>query len=337
MVQISSAPRWLFEYAPWKRIVWSFIATICVAAVARKLFQALKIEHPIRPVRLCVLVLLAVPLLYVIAWMPVGAATLRHLDRAKADVTRWSSSGLASMYLFNQTPIRPTATVKVEPLGWRESGVALAWSFVAPFSNMPVIIRRYGSLSTTSPPVLTLRAELDSALPRSFVGQSSAWINDLAVEPLEVTQIRSPKEVWRQRLPFCRDVVTFIVTIVCSVATFVVLPFARSRAKVRWAQLGRCAAYLFVSVPVWLLVFSLVGLGEAAFLDPWGGAGHDLLFSARPILGVAVFLWLSTWWYSAVGRYLRMERPLAVALSVSTIGLLAGSMLLLSIEILVGS
>ncbi|MBL9147718.1 MAG: hypothetical protein JNM94_03405 [Phycisphaerae bacterium] len=329
MQQLASSPRWLFEYARGKRVVTAFVATVCVAAVARALFRTLKIEHPIRPGRLCALAILVLSLLYVISWLQVGAATLRLVTKARADAARLTARDLVGGTV-NGVMILPTTRIEMDPIGWRESAVALAWSFVAPASDARVVFRRNVSLSTTlQPPVLSMRAGFDSALPQSSVSDSfSRWTN-LAATPLEVARVFPPSVVWREHSEFYRDVLSLVTMIACSCATFVVLPFARTRAKVRWAQIGRASVYLLASLPVWLLVFGMVGLGRA-----WYGPGADLLFNARPILGLAVFLWLSTWWYSAVGGYLRMERPLAVALSVASIGVLAGTMLILALQIL---
>ena len=88
-----------------------------------------------------------------------------------------------------------------------------------------------------------------------------------------------------------------------SVGAFVALPIARRRAKVRWRHIARAWVYLLVGSSIAAMTVGLVGIG------------------AVPTLAV-VAVALLVLWHAAVSMYLRMERPLAVALSVTLIGLL---------------
>jgi hypothetical protein len=110
--------------------------------------------------------------------------------------------------------------------------------------------------------------------------------------------------------------------LVSSAAAFLALPIARRRAKVRWRHILRCAA---------IGSLSLLALVPAAC---WGLSGPQTSGrSWRQILewicfveprfaltAAAIGVWLGLLWWPLCGRYLRMEKPLAVAASVAALG-----------------
>ncbi|MBL9150439.1 MAG: hypothetical protein JNM94_17270 [Phycisphaerae bacterium] len=114
-----------------------------------------------------------------------------------------------------------------------------------------------------------------------------------------------------------------LVTAVASTLAFAILPIARRRAKVRAAHLVRAVAVILASGLIMLSVLSfVVGWAMNARIY-WGSVTHlvDSIWTL-PYTG-AVFVWLVVWWHAIASRYLRMRRPWAVALSVSSVGTLA--------------
>jgi len=112
-------------------------------------------------------------------------------------------------------------------------------------------------------------------------------------------------------------------------AAFAVLPVARRRAKVRWRHIGRITAY---TPGLFLPLFAMFLIGEAAWLAHRGYSMPpeigDWLTSPRAawlVTGSLVVggLLTAAWWTAAASRYLRMERPLLVGLSVTALGFFA--------------
>jgi len=118
----------------------------------------------------------------------------------------------------------------------------------------------------------------------------------------------SPAELWRDALHRAPARSLFgLIAVSASVAAFAVLPFARRRAKVRFAHLARAWCYALIG-PFWILMW----IGPRSF--------HP----AEVVNVMFAIVLLTVWWRLAAGRYLQMERPWAVAASVATIGVLAG-------------
>ena len=92
---------------------------------------------------------------------------------------------------------------------------------------------------------------------------------------------------------------------------FLVLPISMRRAKVRWAHVGRIAAYS-IGVPALLVIASLI------VFTVYGLHWPNLFLLAAPI-------WLLGWWWRAIRRYLVMEHSWAIWLSITAIALLVAA------------
>lgn len=132
----------------------------------------------------------------------------------------------------------------------------------------------------------------------------------------------SPK--WLKRVWRWNGDVTFFMCffIVALPATFMLLPVSRRRARVRWRHISRVFAYS-------LLFPALVSLGiiVGAFRAYRSEAGY----SYRPLpvyvdypryLCLLAIGMLALWWWVAIRRYLHMDEPRKVALSVIVTSLL---------------
>jgi hypothetical protein len=108
-----------------------------------------------------------------------------------------------------------------------------------------------------------------------------------------------------------------LLTPLTTAIAFAALPIASRRARVRPRHLVRVGTYGVV-VPVGGLALAVAGPTWSALLHPPIVETHGLHLAAALLLIVGTF----TWWHAAIDRYLRMERAMAVALSVTVIGLL---------------
>jgi hypothetical protein len=120
--------------------------------------------------------------------------------------------------------------------------------------------------------------------------------------------------LWLVRWPW------FVVVLVTPATTgigFAALPVARRRAKVHLHHITRVAMYGAI-VPFAILTVAVAASTWSALLDPPIVRLHFLHVVASVLLPFATLLW----WHAAARRYLRMERPLAVAASATSIGLL---------------
>jgi hypothetical protein len=324
MERDAKVPRWLFEFASWRRLPWSFVATLVVAASAGRLFRSLRIENPLRPIRLCLLAILSIATVYVLLAVPVVLQIRRDLRALDASLALVVTPFSLQQYTAGGVRLPGNMVLDLERVGWREEVAVVGWSVLMPFAGRTTLLSRDATvLNATQPPTLVLRSSRGLLPTPWLVRRPAGWGDDLLKYPLLVGATTSPRERWAALGPLLRHTVTLVAAVAGSVAAFTVLPFARTRAKVRWRQIGRCAVYLLASVPVWSLLLRVVGFGTAGLYDGWHRGWTELLPIHRPILGTAILLWLTLWWYAAVGRYLRMERPFAVALSVASIGLLS--------------
>lgn len=105
-------------------------------------------------------------------------------------------------------------------------------------------------------------------------------------------------------------VLVAVIPLSCTVA-FAALPISRRRAKVRWAHLVRAMlySYAFVWIAAWLSL--IAGVWDSRALDTI----TSLYWMAAPLL-------LISFWWCAARFYLRMSHGLAVAISVTVIGIL---------------
>jgi hypothetical protein len=129
--------------------------------------------------------------------------------------------------------------------------------------------------------------------------------------------------------------------------TFVLLPTTLKRAKVIPSHLARIAAWSFVGLPMLpsilalgVIVVEAVDAASTYFRSPspppTAPSGTELFLDwvARHQfalnLGV-VALWTVVWWGFALGRYLKLPRPWAIALAMFTISVLAATLVCLMV------
>ncbi|MHC4429923.1 MAG: hypothetical protein ACYS0D_15185 [Planctomycetota bacterium] len=121
--------------------------------------------------------------------------------------------------------------------------------------------------------------------------------------------------LWLVRWPW---ILIALATPATTAIAFAALPVARRRAKVQSRHITRVAIYGAI-VPFAVLTVALMASTWSALLDPPIVRLHFLHIVAAVSLPAATLLW----WQAAVRRYLRMERPLAIAVCATSIGLLA--------------
>lgn len=106
---------------------------------------------------------------------------------------------------------------------------------------------------------------------------------------------------------------------------FVVLPWTRRQAKLRWAHVIRAAVYSTICVAPMLLLelaMSIARLYEHASgrqIGGWGGGGpgERVIMSINAMyqshaLALFVFVWILWWWRSAMLRGWRLQRGLTL-------------------------
>ncbi len=171
------------------------------------------------------------------------------------------------------------------------------------------------------------------------------WLVEHLIAPPKPPGWVAPRNVFRGgyaclddcTIPSLQRLVSPIAALACayggSVAAFVVLPIARRRAKVRWRHIARASIYGCVTVwpflAATLLTSWLDALGVfsafAPFTRPLADVrGEAVIGWCTMALQLVVFI---SWWHAVTRRYLRMERPLAVALAVTAVGAACGATL----------
>jgi hypothetical protein len=120
--------------------------------------------------------------------------------------------------------------------------------------------------------------------------------------------------LWTARWPF---IVGILATPLTTAIAFGALPVARRRSRVQPQHVARIALYGFV-VAFAVLLVAAAGSTWSALLHPPIVRLHVLHVAALVLLVVGTLIW----WFAAVRSYLRMERPLAVAASATSIGLM---------------
>ncbi len=305
--------RWL-EHAPRAWFPVALLLTPWIACLALPLFARLRMEHPIRWKRLLVgslaLGLLAAVVLSVLVTVTGFRAIARTLGNAPPQalavvVAKDPSSG-SDMLVEQLMPVGPIPN--------RELLRTMKPIFTDPWAKRSLIVESEVLLPTPSWIHDARRAEARGEpfppLRQSRQRVTVAWLQT------------SPRGCWSDaasavgvRLPLV------IVAILCSVAAFVALPIARRRAKVRGAHLVRSAFYLAIGTLPLLVVLLLV-IDACRPQRRWQPGGLLTGDWSDAVIVVPLGAVLTWWWWVAAHRYLRMERPWAVALSVSTIAVL---------------
>lgn len=305
--------RWI-EHAPRRWLPLALLLTPWIACLGLPLFARLRMEHPIRWKRLIVgslaLVLLAAAFLSIL----VTVTALRAVTTSLGNAPPRALTVLPATNRVTGSQMLVEQALPVGPVSNREILRALRPIFTDPWADR------------------AMKVESEVVLPDpSWISQArGAEERGVPLPPLRQSRQRVVV-AWVQASPYgCwSDAVSLVgvrlpivlAAILCSVASFVFLPIARRRAKVRSAHLARSAFYLAIGTLPLLVVLLIV---IEAFRPPrrWqvrgllSGDWNDAMILV-PI--AAVLTW---WWWVAAHRYLRMERPGAVALSVSTIAVL---------------
>ncbi len=304
---IATAPRTLLEHAPWRRLWRALPTTLLFSMLARPQWRRLRMEHPIRWMRL----LIGAPLLIVLL-------ALAQLSMTLADavgIALQMSPRIQVMALYpspDGTELVPRR-VQHEPIGLPAILRSVLPVIVQPTSERSLLL-----------PVTAVMPPPDWLAKARAAASTMEPLPPLVERPVETARSMgvSPSELWSRRgtvIPAPARLAGLAALV--SVLSFVFLPIARRRAKVRFVHLLRASAYLMLGgIPVVALLFAI----NTAFTVPWTTAagqvfraeGNDL-----PVLLVSI-LYLAWWWRSAAGDYLRMARPWAVGVSVATLAVL---------------
>ncbi len=304
-------PRWMWEHARWRRLPLALPLTIVMTLAPRTLWRVVRMEHPVRSVRLTLLAIVAVALVFAsLAWIVGTVAWSRQAQALGVPLTRLVN---LSFTAANGSPVLFTETADSPTFAQLLSGpLRIA---MTPWSNQWVAV---GATRTTLDPAWMQAAASDPNLPPGPPKIVHAPIQSLQGGSLTIA---SPKQVWRDvlRLHSSRTVVHALLAAFLSVLAFLVLPIARRRAKVRWLHVVRCSVYLAIAataiaVP---LRMSLAAVGRFA----WEFEYIWTDWCSFAIVGCL----LTLWWRFAAGDYLKMQRPWAVAASVGAIGALGAA------------
>ncbi|MBX3356716.1 MAG: hypothetical protein KF724_13560 [Phycisphaeraceae bacterium] len=152
----------------------------------------------------------------------------------------------------------------------------------------------------------------------------------------------------RSNLPPPRDVIRFVWTsspgslvlmlmaLAVSVATFIVLPVVRRRAKVRWSHILRAGIYaLGVVIAVTIALF-VAQISADPTPDAWCilagrweyGQWHDSQIWVIRAFPLVLFIW----WLAVARHFMKLERPRAVAASVTVVGVLASLLIMVIVQ-----
>lgn len=314
----ATLPRQWIEHCRLRAYPLAWIRTVLVACIGRPLFSRLRLEHRIRWLRLA----LALVTLVVVAI--VGLAISIGIDAWRETGTAIATRGRQVVYA--SPPRSPSdgwtqASATLEPIRPMERLQATLRLAFLPFDRSRPRMEGYATVPTEASAQAAFLAWERGESPPAFVMARQRIV--------AVILPGSPFDRWRGVLLPWRPILSFAaIACAASTATFLVLPIARRRAKVRWAQIARCTAYLALGcLPLAMVLLRTLFGGRRS---PYGR--YELLRGTEDDLVVLVpmIALLTLWWHAAAKRYLRMERPFAVAASVATIGTLAAAAIALA-------
>ncbi|MBL9119341.1 MAG: hypothetical protein JNL80_05430 [Phycisphaerae bacterium] len=318
-------PRGWFEHCSRLRLPLAAVMTTLASLVGWPLWTRLRMAHPIRSRRLVALCVLAFVVLPMVGLVGMCVETAR----------RMSYSGGAGYALAGQARIGRNAPPVVflvhTTAGDQVHAGTLAkpslWQWVSGFSVLvsdplgtgAITIDGTATVSPSPKPYLN-EAIIELNPGGVLTADGSGRIPTQWSIPAYVTGWtgRSPRDLWSGWLGGCRyGVLVGFIVLITSVATFIVLPIARRRAKVRWAHIGRAAVYALLGP---FLVTTVVATSMGAM--PLTQVSRLHFLGVRPSVIAVTFLATLFWWRLAVGQYLRMERPWAVSASIAAIATL---------------
>lgn len=323
-------PVYWAEHAPWRRCWAALPLTVLASLVGWPLWTRLRLAHPPRLGRL----IAAVIALHLGLLLSVVAL---HANRSLAVATRMPFRSSPDVIMLRDVlgqTVLCRATWR-EPSPW-EKLVALKPLITRPLSQTPMTVdswfdvgrrleaRRDWGLQAADVEI-DLPAPFGSTLPSRVAFDAAAAA---AAGLGAFSTMPSPREFWRTVGDSLRFPFGFATSLaVFGTATFIALPIARHRAKVRWVHVVRAGMYALLG-PAALTIglLWLLGIGSPQ-------ATRDLanLLRFTVFLGPCLLLH-GVWWWLAAGSYLRMSRPLAVAASVAVIAVLGATAI--AVEIL---
>jgi hypothetical protein len=310
-------PRWWIEHASGWRLLVTIPMTMLASVVGWPLWFRLRMAHPIRVRRLSMaiafLVLVVVPV----------SALVELCARAASNMGpfRWTGAGPPDFVVHTTAgPFFYRGTVE-QPgiLDWLQTFSRIV---VAPTSSVPLEV--VGRVHLEEPSGST-------GLRRSFIEVNNAQQPANATGPNSVPKtwrmplltgrgfgLGSPAELWAHWLRSKRYGLLFAgLALATSLATFALLPIARRRAKVRWDQIARAGVYATLG-PCAAIAAVALAKGSVRLHPPM----QNSILGSYPSVVAGTFAILFLWWGIAAGRYLRMERPWAVAASIASISTL---------------
>ena len=317
-------PRGWFEHSSRLRLPLAAVMTMFVSLVGWPLWSRLRMAHPIRTrrlVALCILTFVVLPLAGVVS---LSIQTAQHMYYSggagyafagKSALGPNAPSFVFLVHTSNGDQVHAGTLAKPSPWQWM-AGFSVLIS--DPLNTGAITINGTATVSATPQPYL--RESIIELNPGAVIAvDGSGQIpTEWSVPSYTTSWNGSPRELWSSFLGGCRyGIVVGLIVLSTSVATFIVLPIARRRAKVRWAHIGRAAVYALLGP---FLVTTVVATSMGAM--PLTQASSLHLLGVRPTVIAVIFIATLLWWRLAVGQYLRMERPWAVSASIAAIATL---------------
>jgi hypothetical protein len=204
-------PRWLFEHADTPlRLAVAVPSTLLAACVPLYLWRRLRMEHPIRPRRLLLLVVLL--------------ALTMHL------VVATSTAAMMLWQSVSQPGRNVSATV---------GNISINGSYEMPVLQATLLVLLYPYRDFVPCTAEFVPRDAYDNLRRTRVSIPSGFAMPPMPTLVEVPRSRRFGLGAQMRI---LDIV--VVSAVASTISFAALPIARRRAKVRWAHIARAAVYL---------------------------------------------------------------------------------------------
>ncbi|MBL9149103.1 MAG: hypothetical protein JNM94_10460 [Phycisphaerae bacterium] len=155
-------------------------------------------------------------------------------------------------------------------------------------------------------------------VPQAFLGGFVPFEIEL-LNPFYLPQYAARAAWWRafeSSIEAIAYTVWIVMTVLAATVAFAVLPIARRRAKLRWKHVARGGLVIAWTSPVMAALTWPFAYAIGVAMGNLGGVELTLALACTTCVAQTIL------WHAVVRRHFRMERPLAVALSVSTLGIL---------------
>lgn len=227
---------------------------------------------------------------------------------------------LALASAFIAVTIALPAVASQAPIDWKANAAGLLAIVVMPWSTEPVD----ATISRFSPEWMSLQTNPLTPQSPVAVHSSGAIISVRSMVPPPATLY---EHIWGPVRPALE---AMLAASLAAIATFVALPIVRTRARVRWPHVWRAGIYgLGIVSAVILLIWCVSTIAVLRSSGPrqrlvaapniWAFAlPHSI--SALRFFPAALFIW----WLAVSRHYLKLDRPAAVALAVTVVGLITG-------------